>query len=302
MKPFACWRLFPVLLALAAWLPVVQAQGVTTPTLDRVRANGAIYVGYRESSIPFSYMVGDEVVGYSTELCDRVVDAVRAKLGMPDLKVVRVPVTGFSRVLMLMTGSVDLECGSTTNTKIRQQRMAFSVTTFVSGVKVMVRRDSGIEGIVDLGGKVVVTSSGIATERAVRSALAVRKLPTARIRTTSKHADAFTMVVSRQADAFALDESILLWLMATSPDGGGLKLLEGNVGLEPYAIGLRMGDPDFKKLVDDALAAMMGSGELGRLYEKWFMSPIPPNKVNLRIPMSDMLKEMLRNPSDAGIQ
>lgn len=295
-------RLLSVLLALSVSLPVALAQGVTEPTLDRIRANGAIYVGYRESSIPFSYMVGDEVVGYSTDLCDRVIDAVRAKLGLPALKVVRVPVTGFSRILMLMTGSIDLECGSTTNTKIRQQRMAFSVTTFVSGVKVMVRKDSGIERIVDLGGKVVVTSSGIATERAVRSALAARKLPTARIRTTSRHADAFSMVVSRQADAFVLDESILLWLMATSPDGGGLKLLEGNVGLEPYAIGMRMDDPAFKKLVDDALAAMMGSGELERLYEKWFMSPIPPNKVNLRIPMSDMLKEMLRNPSDAGIQ
>lgn len=169
-------RMLAALLTLSASLSGAQAQGVTEPTLDRIRANGAIYVGHREASVPFSYMVGDEVVGYSTDLCDRVIDAVRAKLGMPALNVVRVPVTSFSRILMLMTGSIDLECGSTTNTKISQQRISFSVTTFVSGVKAMVRKDAGIERIADLSGKTVVTTSGIATERAVRSALAVRKL------------------------------------------------------------------------------------------------------------------------------
>ena len=201
----ACWRLMPILLLLSVFLPAVQAQGIATPTLDRIRRHGTIFVGHREDSIPFSYMVGDDVVGYSTEICDRVVDAVREKLGMPNLKVVRVPVTSFSRILMLMTGSVDLECGSTTNTRIRQQRMAFSVTTFVAGVKTLVRKDAGIDRIEDLSGKVVVTTSGTTTERLVRTVMAARKLSAPRLRTASKHVDSFAMVPSRQAEAFVLD-------------------------------------------------------------------------------------------------
>jgi glutamate/aspartate transport system substrate-binding protein len=301
MKAFAWWRLLSVLLALAAALPGAQAQGLFEPTLDRIRQNGTVYVGHREASIPFSYMVGDEVVGYSAELCDRIVVAIRDKLAMPSLKVVHVPVTSFSRILMLMTGSVDLECGSTTNTKIRQQRIGFSVTTFVSGVKALVRKDTGIERIADLSGKVVVTTSGTTTERAVRSALTARKLPGALNRTAGKHVEAFSMVLSRQADAFVLDEPILAGLLANSPDAGRLKLLEENFGYEPYGIGMRREDPEFKKLVDDTLVAMMKSGELERLYDKWFMSPIPPNNVNLQMPMGEMLREQLRNPNDTGI-
>jgi glutamate/aspartate transport system substrate-binding protein len=293
--------MLPILFMLSALLPAAQAQGITTPTLDRIRENGAIYIGHREASVPFSYMIGDEVVGYSADICDRIVDAIREKLGMPTLKVVQVPVTSFSRILMLMTGSVDLECGSTTNTKIRQQRIGFSVTTFVSGVKVLVRRDTGVERIADLAGKVVVTTSGTTTERLVRTVLAARNLPATRAKTASKHPESFSMVVSRQADAFVLDEPILAGLLANSPDAGKLKLLEENFGFEPYGIGMRREDPEFKRLVDDTLIGMMKSGELERLYNKWFMSPIPPNNINLKIPMSEMLRDLLRNPNDVGI-
>jgi glutamate/aspartate transport system substrate-binding protein len=295
------WRLLAVLCALSATLPEVQAQGVTEATLDRIREHGAIYVGHREASIPFSYMIGDEVVGYSADICDRIVGAVREKLGIPTLKVVPVPVTSFSRILMLMTGTVDLECGSTTNTKIRQQRIGFSVTTFVSGVKALVRKDSGIERIADLAGKVVVTTSGTTTERLVKTVMASRNLPATRAKTASKHAESFSMVVSGQADSFVLDEPILAGLLATSPDAGKLKLLEENFGFEPYGIGIRRDDPEFKKLVDDTLIGMMKNGELEKLYNKWFMSPIPPSNVNLQMPMSEMLRELLRNPNDTGI-
>jgi glutamate/aspartate transport system substrate-binding protein len=297
MKPLAWLRLLPVLLALWVSLPAVRAQGVTAPTLDRIREHGAIYVGHREASIPFSYMIGDEVVGYSADLCERIVGAVRDKLGIPTLKVVQVPVTSFSRMLMLMTGTIDLECGSTTNTKIRQQRIGFSVTTFVSSVKTLVRKDVGIERIADLSGKVVVTTSGTTTERLVKTVLAARSLPAARMRTASKHVESFSMLVSGQADAFVLDESILAGLLANSPDAGKLRLLEDNFGFEPYGIGMRRDDPEFKKLVDDTIIGMMKSGELERLYNKWFMSPIPPSNIDLQMPMSDML----RNPSDNGI-
>lgn len=299
MNGFA-WRLLAVLFALSASLPAAQAQGMTTPTLEKVRDYGAIYVGHNEASPPFSYMVGNDVMGYSKDLCDRIVGAVRDKLGAPDLKVVLVPVTSSSRLLMLMTGVIDLECGATTNTRIRQQLVAFGYTTFVSGVKVVVRKDTGINRITDLEGKVVVTTTGTTTERLVKTVLAARKT-IARSKSGRTHAESLSMVVSRQADAFVLDDAILAGLLANSPDGEKLKLLEENFGFEPYGIGLRKDDPEFKKLVDETLAGMMKNGEMEKLYRKWFLSPIPPNNVNLQIPMSDMLREMLRNPSDAGI-
>lgn len=302
---FSSWRLPGIaLLMLAAALPLIPAagaQGVTMPTLDRIRQNGAIYVGYRESSIPFSYMVGDEPVGYSMDLCQGIVGAIRVKLGAPALHVVHVPANSSTRLLLLMTGAIDLECGSTTNTRTRQHQVAFSVTTYVSGIKALVRKDSGVERLADLNGKVVATTAGTTTERAVRTAMSARNA-SVRFKNARDHGESLMLVVSRQADAFVLDDAVLAGLLAGLPDRDQYRLLDDNFGLEPYAIGLRKDDPDFKKLVDDALIVMMGSGELERLYEKWFMSPIPPNKVNLRIPMSDMLRGMLRNPSDAGIQ
>ncbi|MDP1611752.1 MAG: amino acid ABC transporter substrate-binding protein [Sulfuritalea sp.] len=299
MNIFARWRLLTLLFALMASLPTVQAQGVTTPTLDRIREHGAIYVGHRETAIPFSYMIGDDVVGYSMDLCNRIVDAVREKSGDPSLKVVLVPVTSSSRMLMLLTGAIDLECGVTTNTKIRQQMVTFSYTTFVSGVTAMVRKDVGIDRIPDLAGKVVVTTVGTTTDRLVNSVMTAHGIS---IRAKSAPTqEAFSMVLSRQADAFVLDDAILSGLLASSPDRSKLKLLGENFGFEPYGIALRKDDPEFKKLVDGTLAGLMKSGELEKLYNKWFLSPIPPKNLNLQIPMSNMLKELLRSPNDTGI-
>ncbi|MDP2826830.1 MAG: amino acid ABC transporter substrate-binding protein [Sulfuritalea sp.] len=300
MNTVAWWRLVSGVLALLALVPAVQAQGVTRPTLEKIREYGAIYIGHAEASVPFSYMVGDAVVGYTIDLCGRIVDAIKTELNDPALKVVLVPITGSSRLLMLMTGVIDLECGSTTNTKIRQQQVAFSVTPFVSGVKALVRKDTGIGRVADLNGKVVATTAGTTTDRLVRAVLAARGL-SAHSKSGRNHSDSFSMVLSRQADAFVLDDAILAGLLANSPDRDKLRLLEENFGLEPYGIGMRKNDPDFKKLVDVTLTEMMKSGEVEKLYAKWFMSPIPPKNVNLQIPMSDMLKHLLRNPSDAGI-
>jgi glutamate/aspartate transport system substrate-binding protein len=294
------WRALAAVFALVVSLPCANAQGVTTPTLDKIREYGAIYVGHREAAPPFSYMVGNDAVGYSKDVCDRIVVAIKDKLGDPNLKVVQVPVTSSSRLLMLLTGVIDLECGSTTNTRIRQQLVAFSYTTFVSGVKAVVRKDVGIERITDLEGKVIVTTAGTSTERLVKTVLAARKL-TARAKNARTHPESLSWVLSRQADAFVLDDAILAGLMAITPNADKLKLLEENFGFEPYGIGLRKDDPEFKKLVDETLAGMMKNGEMEKLYSKWFLSPIPPNNVNLQIPMSDMLRELLRKPSDAGI-
>lgn len=298
MKPWG--RLLCGLWALLLAAPVALAQGMTRPSLEKIRDYGAIYVGHREASIPFSYMVGGEAVGYSMDLCDRIVEAVKTRLGDPALKVVRVPVTSSSRLLMLMTGVIDLECGSTTNTRIRQQSVAFGLTSFVSGVKALTRRDTGIERIIDLNGKVVVTTAGTTTERVVRTVMATRNT-SVRAKSARTHPESLSMVLSRQADAFVLDDALLAGLLAMSPDAARLKLLEENFGFEPYGIVLRKDDPEFKQLVDDTLRAMMKSGEVEKLYAKWFLSPIPPNQVNLQIPMSNMLRELLANPNDTGI-
>ena len=288
--------LFAALLA----LPAARAQEVAQPTLDKIREYRAIYVGHRESSVPFSYLVGNDPVGYSMDICDRIVDAIKLAIDDPAVRVVYVPVTSSSRILMLQTGTIDLECGSTTNTRIRQQRVAFGLTTFVSGVKAMVRRDTGIDRLADLNGKVVVTTSGTTTERVVRTVLAARNM-VARAKSARDHPEGMNTVLSRQADAFVMDDGILAGLLASSPDADKLKLLDENFGFEPYGIAMRRDDPEFKKVVDETIRDLIKSGELEKIYNKWFLSPIPPKGVNLRIPMSGMLKDLLVNPNDTGI-
>ena len=278
----------------------VNAQNISIPTLQRIQENGTIYVGHREASAPFSYYDGDNVVGYSKELCDKVVIAVKQKLNNPSLKVILVPVSSNSRSLALVTGMIDLECGSTTNTKIQQNTVAFSVTTFVSGIKAMVRDDSGIKQLADLNGKTIITTAGTTTERTVKAVFATRKL-VAREMSGVSHADSFKQVVTRKADAFVIDDALLMGLIANSAAGAPMRLLEENFAFEPYAIAMRKNDPEFKVLVDSSLKDLMKSGELETIYNKWFLGPIPPYGASLNLPMSDLLKEAIRVPNDNGI-
>lgn len=294
------WRSVLIPLALLSSMQSVLGQSFDKPTLEKIREFGAIYIGHREASVPFSFIDGNEVKGYSMELCNRIADAVKAELGNPNLKVVLVPVTSSSRILMVRTGVIDLECGSTTNTKIRQQGVAFGVTTFVSGVKAVTRKDSGIERIADLDGKVVVTVGGTTTGRLVQTVLAKRN-GTVQGKSAANYAESLAMVLAKQADAFVLDDALLSALLAASPEADKLKLLDENFGLEPYGIALRKDDPKFKKLVDATLIGLMKSGEMETLYNKWFMSSIPPKNINLQMPLSDRLKDLFRNPDDTGI-
>jgi glutamate/aspartate transport system substrate-binding protein len=288
-----------LVLALMFVSPAAMAQGVALTTLEKVREYRAIYVGHREFAMPFSYMVGDEPVGYSLDICARVVDAIKEAVDDPALRVVTVPVTASSRFLMLQSGMIDLECGSTTNTRIRQQQVAFGLTTFVSGVKAVVRNESPIKGVADLDGKVVVTTAGTTTERVVRGVLNTRKFST-RAKAGRNNGESLSMVVSSQADVFVADEALLAGLVANSPHADKLRFIEDNFGFEPYAVVMRRDDPELKKIVDGALREMMKSGELERLYNKWFLSPIPPKGINLRIPMSNLLKDLIQKPNDEG--
>jgi glutamate/aspartate transport system substrate-binding protein len=286
-------------LMLLLWLPGAMAQGVALTTLEKIREYRAIYVGHREFAVPFAYMVGDEPVGYSIDICDRIVDAIKEAVDDPAIRVIKVPVTTSSRFLMLQSGIIDLECGSTTNTRIRQQQVAFGLTTFVSGIKAVVRKESPINGIADLDGKVVVTTAGTTTERTVRSVLNTRKF-SARAKAGRNHGDSLGMVVSSQADVFVADEALLAGLVANSPHASKLRFIDENFGFEPYSIVLRKDDPELKKIVDNSLRKMMSSGELERLYNKWFMSAIPPKGVNLQIPMSNLLRDLIQSPNDEG--
>jgi glutamate/aspartate transport system substrate-binding protein len=281
----------------------LQAEEKKSPTLEKISKYGAIYVGHREASIPFSYIDSDgKVVGYSMDLCAHIVDAVKARLNSPDLEVVSVPTTSGSRQMMLESGVTDLQCGSVTNTLQRQRYVAFSVTTFAAGVKALVKKDSGIRSIKDMKGKVVVTTSGTTSDTHVKAA-ALRQGMFLNYRLGRDHDESLSQVLNGSADVMVLDDVLLQGLLMNTPDSDAFKLvvLDENFAIEPYSIMFRRNDPEFKKLVDETLIGLMNSGELTRIYDKWFMSPIPPKGKSLNLPMSNLLKQLIVTPSDKGI-
>jgi glutamate/aspartate transport system substrate-binding protein len=284
---------------------VAHAQSADTPsgTLEKIRQYGAIYIGHRESSVPFSYLDADgKVIGYSWDLCERVTDAIKARLNRPDLAVVPVPVTSSSRQMILEAGTIDLECGSTTNTDQRQRYVGFSVTTFVAGVKALVKKDSGIRSIKDMKGKTVVTTSGTTSDAYVKAA-AFRQGVFPNFRVGRDHDDSLRQLVRGDADVMVLDDVLLQGLLMDVPEADKFKLvvLEESYAYEPYGMMLRRNDLEFKKLVDDTLIALMKSGEMARIYAKWFTSPIPPKGGNLNLPIGDLLKQLFLTPNDKGI-
>ena len=279
------------------------AQERRSATLDKIRANGAIYLGHREASIPFSFLdANGAAVGYSMDLCLAVVERIKAKLGLEALEVVYVPVSSGSRQMMLEAGTIDLQCGSVTNTTQRQRYVAFSVTTFVAGVKALVRRDSGISALRDLRDKVVVTTSGTTSDGYVKAAAARQGLYL-NYRVGRDHDESLNFVLNGQADAMVLDDVLLKGLLLNRDEADAYKvvLLEENFAAEPYALMMRRNDPGFKSLVDTTLVDLMRSGEINRLYERWFLSPIPPSGKSLDLPMSDLLKQLVQTPNDRGI-
>lgn len=280
----------------AASLPA-QAEEAS-PVLQRIAERGAIVLGYREAEVPFSYLDDQQQVqGYTWELCGRVAEAIKARLGKPALQVVPVPVTPNNRMMAVRTGIIDLECAATANTAPRQRQVGFSYTTYVGTARVLVRADSSIRSLPDLNGKRVVTTQNSGSERYVKTSVALRSAEVD-FTTAASHADSMAMVEAGKADAFVLDDAALALLKASAADPAKYRILGDNLSIEPYAIMLSRDDAVFKQLVDDTLAGLMKSGELEKIYDKWFVSPIPPQGVNLQLPMSEMLKQMIRDPSD----
>ena len=282
---------------------LAQSAGMPSATLAKISQYGAIYVGHRESSIPFSYLDADgKVIGYSADLCKHVTDAIKLRLNRPDLEVVDVPTTSGSRQMMLEAGTIDLQCGSVSNTEQRQRYVAFSVTTFVAGVKALVKKDSGIRSVRDMKGKTVVTTSGTTSDTYIKTA-AARQGVFLNFRVGRDHAESLRQVLRGDADIMVLDDVLIQGLLLDVAEADKFKLvvLEENYANEPYGLMLRRNDPEFKKLVDDSLIGLMKSGELARIYARWFTSPIPPKGGNFNLPMSDLLKQLILTPNDKGI-
>jgi glutamate/aspartate transport system substrate-binding protein len=268
-------------------------------TLKKVKDSGSITIGHRDSSIPFSYYDQNQhPVGYAMDICYRVVDAVKARLRMPKLKVNLLPVTSATRIPLMANGTIDLECGSTTNNAERKQQVDFGMTYYVVKYRYVAKKSAHLDKIADLKGKTVVSTSGTTDLKALNELNTSRNFGM-NVLTANDHAAAFLMVESGRAAAFLMDDILLSGLVANAKKPGDFHISSESLGLEPYSLMLRKDDPEFKKVVDDAMTQLYKSGEIHKIYRKWFMSKIPPKGVNLNTPESDALKRVFKNPTDS---
>ena len=269
-------------------------------TLKKIKETGTITVGHRESSVPFSYYDDkQQVVGYAMDLCNRIVDAVKANLNLTKLEVKLQPVTSATRIPLLANGTTDLECGSTTNNLERQKQISFTITHFVTANRFVSKKSANLKKLDDLKGKTVVSTSGTTnikqiTELNTEKNLGLNILP------AKDHAEAFLMVETGRAAAFVMDDILLYSLVAGSKAPKDYEISTDALSVEPYGIMLRRDDPAFKKVVDDAMVGIYKSGEINQLYDKWFLKPIPPKGVNLNVPMGASFKKVVSKPTDSG--
>jgi glutamate/aspartate transport system substrate-binding protein len=288
-------------LALAASLAVSQAGAEElTGTLKNIKDTGAITLGFRDSSIPFSYLDDNQKpVGFAMDICNKIVDAVKKELKLDKLEVKLNPVTSATRIPLMANGTIDLECGSTTNNAERQKQVSFTNTHFLTASRYVSKKSSNINSIDDLKGKSVVSTAGTTNIKQLTEANVARGLG-ANIVPAKDHAEAFLMVETDRAVAFVMDDVLLASLVAGSKDPSAYVISKDAFSKpEPYGIMLRKDDPAFKKVVDAATAALYTSGEGGKIYTKWFMEKIPPKGLNLNTPMAPELKNEFAKPSDS---
>ncbi len=286
------------LLALA-WLaaPAAAQEG----TLKKIKDSGTITIGHRDASIPFSYYDDkQQPVGFAMDLCAKIVDAVKNELKMPKLEVKYQLVTSANRIPLIANGTVDLECGSTTNNVERQKQVSFTITHFLTANRYVTKKSSNIKSIEDLKGKTVVSTSGTtnikqATDLNVAKNMGMNIIP------ANGHPEAFQMVETGRAVAFVMDDILLYTLVAQARAPGDYVISSDALSLpEPYGIMMRKDDPAFKKVVDNAMIAVYKSGEINKIYAKWFTSPTPPKGMNYNVPMSPQFKNLIANPTDSG--
>jgi glutamate/aspartate transport system substrate-binding protein len=271
-----------------------------TGTLAKIKKSGTITLGVRDGSIPFSYLDDkQQYQGYSVDLCMKVVTAVQKHLGLTALKVVLNPVTSANRIPLMANGTIDLECGSTTNNLERQQQVAFAPTMFVIGNRLLVKKSSNIKSVADMRGKTLVATAGTTTLKQMTILNKEQNLGM-NIAVGKDHPESFLMLETGRAAAEANDDILLASQRANSKNPNEFDITKDALSVEPYGIMLRKGDPEFKKVVDDALVKLYKSDDINRIYNKWFMSPIPPKGVNMNFPMPPQLKAVFDKPTDSG--
>ena len=280
----------------------VSGEDELTGTLKKIKDTESVAVGHRESSIPFSYYDDqNQVVGYSQDLVMMVVDAIKAKLNIPHLDVKLIPVTSQNRIPLVQNGTVDIESGSTTNNLERQQQVAFSETMFIIGTRLLVKKDSGINDFADLKGKNVVVTAGTTSEKLIRE-MNQKQNMNMNIISAKDHGESFLTLQSGRAAAFMLDDALLAGERAKAKKPGDWVIVGTPQSKEAYGMMMRKDDPQFKAVVDEAIAKAETSGEAAKLYHKWFQSPIPPKGLNLDLPLSDDMKELYSHPNDKALQ
>ena len=291
-------RLLPTLLA--ALCAAGLATGAQAQTLEKIKKEGAIVIGHRDASIPFSYLDDkQQPIGYSMDLCMKIVDAVKAELKMPNLQVKLNQVTSATRIPLMANGTVDMECGSTTNNIERQKQVAFVTTTFVTANRLVSKKASKISTLADMKGKAIVSTSGTTNIKQITELNASRNLGM-NVMAAKDHAESFLMVETGRAVAFAMDDILLYSLVASSKAPADYTITNEALSVEPYGIMIRKDDPGFKKVADGAIQALFKSGEINKIYAKWFQSAIPPKNINLNLPMTEALKKVVAKPTDSG--
>ncbi|MBD2812057.1 glutamate/aspartate ABC transporter substrate-binding protein [Xenorhabdus sp. Vera] len=272
-----------------------------TGTLKKIKGNGVIVVGHRESSVPFSYYDNQQnVVGYSQDYSNLIVDAVKKKLDMPNLQIKLIPITSQNRIPLLQNGTFDFECGSTTNNLERQKQAAFSNTIFSVGTRLLTNKDPGVKGFDDLAGKNVVVTSGTTSEILLNK-LNDEKQMKMRIISAKDHGDSFRTLESGRAIAFMMDDALLAGERAKAKKPDQWIIVGKPQSEEAYGCMLRKNDPQFKKLMDDVIAKVQTSGEAEKMFNRWFKEPIPPKNLNMNFSMTDEMKTLFKSPSDKAL-
>lgn len=270
-------------------------------TLLKVKESGTLTLGYRESSVPFSYLDAEgKPVGYAFEVCRAVGESVKKRLNMPDLKIRYQPVTSANRIPLIQNGTVDIECGSTTNSLVRQRQAAFGISYFGIQVSAAVNKNSGIRSFKDLDGKNVTVTAGT-TSVALLKAYEKKEGIRTRLLMTKDFAESMQLVANGRADAFILDDVLLAGQIANLSNPDDFMILDASLSKEPYGPMFRKDDPQFKALVDETILEMIRSGRLAELYKTWFEKPIPPKNVNLAFPMNQTTKDLFVHPNSDGI-
>jgi glutamate/aspartate transport system substrate-binding protein len=300
MKSFS-WHTLAACVALTPFCHAAFAQQPQT-TLDKIQQSGVIAIGHRETSVPFSYVdANNQVIGFSQDLCNRVIDAVKAKTKRADLKVRFIPVTSQNRIPLVQNGTVDLECGVTTNLTSRQNQVAFADTFFVATTRLLTRKDSGINDFPDLAGKTVVTNQGTTSERILRKMNEAKKM-NMQIISAKDYGEGRLTLESGRAAAYMMDDILLAGTRTLTAKPSDWVITGTPQSSEAYGFMLRRDDPEFKKLVNDTLEQVMKGPEIKVMYDKWFTQPVPPKNINFNFPMTDVQRQLYAAPNATAFE